>query len=161
MFAEAQMIDYQFLATTYRTKLAANHSITFPKRHNMLGAKSKQPAEKTLTVVANTAKDSQDTCVVATGTSIEGKFAASENVRLDGFLKGEVKCSQRLVMGETGRIEGSIRTKDAIIMGNIEGEIVAEGTLHLKGTGFIKGSITAKYMVVDEGARYVGDCKIG
>jgi cytoskeletal protein CcmA (bactofilin family) len=127
----------------------------------MLGAKSKQPAEKTLTVVANSAKDSQDTCVVATGTAIEGKFSASENVRLDGFLKGEVKCSQRLVMGETGRIEGNIRTKDAIIMGKIEGEIVAEGTLHLKGTAYIKGSITAKYMVVDEGAQYVGDCKIG
>jgi cytoskeletal protein CcmA (bactofilin family) len=127
----------------------------------MLGAKSKQPAEKTLTVVANSAKDSQDTCVVAAGTTIEGKFASSENVRLDGLLKGEVKCSQRLVMGESGKVEGNIRTKDAIIMGKIEGELVAEGTLHLKGTAVIKGSIIAKYMVVDEGARYIGDCKIG
>ncbi|MCU0345466.1 MAG: polymer-forming cytoskeletal protein [Saprospiraceae bacterium] len=127
----------------------------------MLGAKSKQPAEKTLTVVANSSKESQDTCVVATGTNIEGKFSSTENVRLDGLVKGEVKCSQRLVMGETGKVEGNIRTKDAIIMGTIEGEIVVEGTLHLKGTAKIKGSITAKFMVVDEGARYVGDCKIG
>ncbi|MCC6723871.1 MAG: polymer-forming cytoskeletal protein [Saprospiraceae bacterium] len=127
----------------------------------MLGAKSKQAPEKTLTVVANSAKDSQDTCVVAAGTNIEGKFTSAENVRLDGFVKGEVKCSQRLVMGESGRVEGNIRTKDAIIMGKIEGELVAEGTLHLKATALIKGSITAKYMVVDEGAKYIGDCKIG
>lgn len=127
----------------------------------MLGAKSKQPAEKTLTVVANAAKDSQDTCVVAAGTTVDGKFSASENVRLDGLIKGEVKCSQRLVMGESGRVEGNIRTKDAIIMGNVEGELVVEGTLHLKGTSFVRGSITAKFMVVDEGARYVGDCKVG
>jgi cytoskeletal protein CcmA (bactofilin family) len=127
----------------------------------MLGAKSKQPAEKTLTVVGNNAKDAQDTCVVAAGTIIEGKFNAAENVRLDGQLKGEVKCAQRLVMGETGRVEGNIRTKDAIIMGKIEGELIAEGTLHLKGTAVIRGSITAKYMVVDEGAQYIGDCKVG
>ena len=127
----------------------------------MLTAKSKQPNEKTLTVVANAAKDSQDTCVVAAGTTIEGKFSSTENVRLDGFIKGQVKCTQRLVMGESGRVEGNIRTKDAIIMGTVEGELVVEGTLHLKNTSLIRGSITAKYMVVDEGARYVGDCKIG
>lgn len=127
----------------------------------MLGAKSKQPAEKTLTVVSNTSKDSQDTCVVASGTTVEGKFSASENVRLDGLVKGEVKCSQRLVMGESGKVVGNIQTKDAIVMGNVEGELIVEGTLHLKGTCFIQGTITAKYMVVDEGARYIGECKIG
>ncbi len=127
----------------------------------MLGAKSKQSSEKTLTVIANAAKESQDTCVVATGTTIEGKFSSSENVRLDGQIKGEVKCTQRLVMGETGRIEGNIQTKDAIIMGTVEGELVVDGTLHLKSTAVIRGTITSKNMMVDEGAKYIGECKIG
>jgi cytoskeletal protein CcmA (bactofilin family) len=140
---------------------AANHSITFPKRHEMLGAKSRQTNEKTLTVVANSSKESQDTCVVAAGTTIEGKFSSSENVRLDGQVKGEVKCALRLVMGETGKIEGNVRTKDAIIMGTIEGELVAEGSLHLKSTAVIRGTINAKNLTVDEGARYIGECKIG
>ncbi len=127
----------------------------------MLGAKLKQTNEKTLTVVANASKESQDTCVVAAGTTIEGKFSATENVRLDGQIKGEVKCSQRLVMGEMGRIEGNFRTKDAIIMGTVEGEVTAEGLLHLKNTAVIRGTITAKNLIVDEGARYSGECKIG
>jgi len=127
----------------------------------MLGTKSKPSNEKNLTVVANAAKDSQDTCVVAAGTTIEGKFSATENVRLDGQIKGEVKCSQRLVMGETGRIDGNVRTKDAIIMGTVEGELIAEGSLHLKSTAVIRGMITAKNMIVDEGAKYTGECKIG
>ena len=127
----------------------------------MVGTKTKPNTEKTLSVVSNGLKESSETCVVASGTTIEGKFNASENVRLDGQIKGEVKCSQRLVMGESGRIEGNIQTKDAIILGNIEGEIVVEGTLHLKGTAFIKGKIQAKYMIVDEGAQYIGECKIG
>ncbi|MCB0519162.1 MAG: polymer-forming cytoskeletal protein [Lewinellaceae bacterium] len=127
----------------------------------MLGTKSKPKQEKNLTVASNGLKESSETCVVASGTSFEGKFSATENVRLDGYIKGEVKCSQRLVMGETGRIEGNVRTKDAIIMGTIEGDVLVENTLHLKGPAKIRGTIQSKYMVVDEGARYVGECKIG
>ena len=127
----------------------------------MLSTKTKPNNEKNPVASSNGVKESSDTCVVASGTSIEGKFNATENVRLDGFIKGEVKCSQRLVMGESGRIEGTIKTRDAIVMGRIEGEITAEGTLHLKGTAYIRGTIQAKYMVVDEGAQYVGECKIG
>ncbi len=126
----------------------------------MLGTKSKPSTDKSMNGM-NGSKDSTDTCVISAGTVIEGKFATSENVRLDGQIKGEVKCAQRFVMGESGKIEGNLRTKDAVIMGHIEGELFAEGSLHLKSTAFIKGSIKAKTMTVDEGAKYVGDCSIG
>lgn len=131
------------------------------KTNDMLGVKSKPNPEKNLSVVSNASKESSETCVIAAGTSIEGKFSSSENVRLDGLIKGEVKCSQRLVMGESGKVEGNVRTKDAVIMGSIEGELVAEGSLHLKSTAIIRGTIQAKTMTVDEGAKYVGECKIG
>ena len=124
----------------------------------MFNSKESNPAKP---ITSSTSTNQSSVNIIGAGTQIEGKFSATENVRLDGFVKGEVKCSQRLVMGETGKVDGNIRTKDAIIMGTIEGELVAEGSLHLKGTAHIRGSIIAKYMVVDEGARYIGDCKIG
>lgn len=123
--------------------------------------KEKTVAAKPSATNVNSVKDSGDTCIVSSGTVIEGKFSSKENVRVDGFIKGEVKCSQRLVMGESGRIDGIVQTKDAVIMGAIEGEIHVEGTLHLKGAGLVRGIIQAKYMVVEEGASYVGECKIG
>jgi cytoskeletal protein CcmA (bactofilin family) len=126
----------------------------------MLGTKTKTTTEKNAPS-ANGIKDSSDTCVISSGTSIEGKFNSSENVRLDGFIKGNVQCSQRLVMGESGKIEGNVQTKDAIIMGRIDGELHVNGSLHLKGTARINGIIHAKLMMVDEGACYVGECKIG
>ena len=123
--------------------------------------KEKPASAKTPAPAMNGAKESGDTCIVASGTVIEGKFSSTENVRIDGLIKGEVKCSQRLVMGESGGIEGNIRTKDAVIMGTIEGELHVEGTLHLKGAALIRGIIQSKFMTVEEGARYVGECKIG
>ena len=127
----------------------------------MLGTKTKPNTDKVSAPGLNGVKDSTDTCVISSGTVIEGKFSSTENVRLDGFVKGEFKCNQRLVMGESGRIEGTVRTKDAVIMGKVEGEIYVENSLHIKGAGQIKGIIEAKYMTVDEGARYVGECKVG
>ena len=123
--------------------------------------KSKTKVEKKPVNGLNGTKETGETCIISHGTVIEGKFKASENVRLDGILKGEVKCDKRLVMGEKGRVEGNIDTHDAIIMGNVEGELKAAGTLTLKGTALIRGTITAKFMIVEEGARYYGECNIG
>ena len=129
----------------------------------MLGTKTKSNkiAEKKHHNGLNGLNDSGETCVISHGTMIDGKFKATENVRVDGIIKGEVKCEKRLVMGEKGRIEGTISSKDAIIMGKIEGELHVTGTLTLKGTALIKGIINAKYMIVDEGAKYYGECNIG
>ena len=51
-------------------------------------------------MASNGTKDSGETCVITAGTVMEGKFKAAENVRLDGIVKGEMKCDKRIVMGE-------------------------------------------------------------
>ncbi len=128
---------------------------------NMLGTKTKPKSEVKLSSSTNGSPAIGETCVVSNGTIIDGQFKASENVRLDGLIKGEVKCDKRLVIGEKGRIEGTLNTQDGIIMGTIEGEVKVHGTLTLKSTALIKGKIRAKFMEVDEGARYIGECSIG
>jgi len=127
----------------------------------MLGTKTNPVTEKTHIKVSNPSKDSGETCVVSEGTVLEGKFNASENVRLDGAVNGEVKCDKRLVMGEKGKVEGTVVTQDAVIMGTIIGDLSATGTLTLAGTAYVDGNIQAKFMVVEEGARYIGKCSIG
>ena len=130
----------------------------------MLGIKSKPKAQVQFsngTNGTNGTTTSGETCVVSSGTFIEGKFRATENVRLDGTIKGEIICDSRLVVGEKGKVEGNVDTQDGIIMGTIEGQVEVHGTLTLKGTAFIRGTIQAKYLVVEEGARYIGECKIG
>lgn len=99
-------------------------------------------------------------CVIAKGTIIEGKFRTTEGLRLDGTIIGEVD-SQKIVMGESGKIEGIVTCKESAIKGTIEGQLSVNGLLHLLSTALIKGRIKAKKMVVDEGASYNGECLIG
>ncbi|MBL7775385.1 MAG: polymer-forming cytoskeletal protein [Saprospiraceae bacterium] len=106
-------------------------------------------------------KDAGQTTVVAKGTAIEGKFICTDNVRLDGSVRGEVQVDKRLVMGEGSRVDGNIHARDAAIKGHIKGDVFIKEALHLLETAVIEGNITAKTMVVEEGARYNGSCKIG
>ena len=111
--------------------------------------------------VASASIDSNQTCLVAQGTQIEGNFTANENVRVDGTIQGEVTCLHRLVMGASGLIKGIITTQDAVIMGKIDGEITVKGTLHLHASAVVSGKITTRFLIVDEGAEYNGECQVG
>ncbi len=120
-----------------------------------------KPKSEVIQTGKHTERGGSLNCVVAKGTRIEGQFKSSENMRLDGVVVGDVLCDKKLVLGETGKVEGTINTLDAVIMGHIIGELKVNGVLHLNSTANIEGDITAKKMIVEEGARYNGACKIG
>ena len=124
----------------------------------MLGTRSKNKAAQNGSL--NGATTASGTCVIAQGTVITGKFTATEDVRLDGVIEGDVKCDKRLVMGETGRVKGTILAADAIIMGTIDGELIVTNNIHLKSTAKVDGIIKSKSMIVDDGAELSGDCKV-
>ena len=43
----------------------------------------------------------------------------------------------------------------------VEGNVAVSGTLHLHSSASILGDITTKFLIVDEGAKYNGACKVG
>jgi cytoskeletal protein CcmA (bactofilin family) len=123
--------------------------------------KDKKPASSALNGLNDKDKEGVQTTVIAKGTTLDGKFQCTENVRLDGTIKGEVHVDKRFVMGEGSFVHGNIHARDAVIKGKITGDINVKEALHLMETAVIEGNITAKTMVVEEGARYNGACKIG
>lgn len=127
----------------------------------MFGSSSKDTKSSNQSLANLNDKDSAGTTVIAKGTTIEGKFACGENVRLDGAIHGEVKVDKRFVMGDGSYVQGNISARDAAIKGKIKGDVFVKEALHLMDTAIIEGNITAKTMVVEEGARYNGSCRIG
>lgn len=113
------------------------------------------------TATLPTSQPLNDSCVISDGTVIEGTIKCSKGIRLDGKIIGDVTCDQRFVMGEKGKVEGTVQCNESVISGNIDGEISVKGLLHLLGSAFIKGKIMASKMIVDEGAKYSGECLIG
>jgi cytoskeletal protein CcmA (bactofilin family) len=114
-----------------------------------------------VSVTNPTATESGLTCIIAKGTVITGKVITTENIRIDGTIKGELRCDKKVVMDAGGLVEGNIYAGESTIKGKVEGTVNVENTLHLLDSSFIKGDIKAKKLHVEEGARYDGQCKIG
>jgi cytoskeletal protein CcmA (bactofilin family) len=123
--------------------------------------KEKSGGNSATTTTLNLSVDSGLTCVIAKGTVIEGILKSSENMRIDGLVRGDVRCDKKLIMDATGEVQGNVYAGESVIKGKIEGSVNIETTLHLLESSFIKGDIKAKKLHVEEGARYDGKCLIG
>jgi cytoskeletal protein CcmA (bactofilin family) len=101
------------------------------------------------------------TCIIAKGTVIEGKITSTENIRVDGKIKGKVLCDKNFEMEADGIVEGDVQAGESTIRGQVIGTVSVMETLHLLKSSFIKGDIKAKKLHVEEGAKYDGKCLIG
>lgn len=110
---------------------------------------------------ANPESTSSSTCVIDQGTVIEGKIFCTEDMRLDGTIKGELRVDKKLVVGDSGKVEGNVNSRDAAVAGKVDGEVRVNGLLQLLRSAFIKGKIFAQRMTVEDGASYSGECLIG
>lgn len=98
--------------------------------------------------------------IIGQGTEIKGDMSTSGDIRIDGKLTGNFSSNQKLVVGQSGIIEGNITCKDCDISGKIIGDMCISGLLILKSTSEVKGDITTNQLVVEIDAQFSGVCKM-
>lgn len=97
---------------------------------------------------------------ISNGTSITGDIESNGDIRLDGSLNGNLKTKGKLVIGESGKVNGEITCKNADIEGKIEGKINVAELLSLKATSRINGDIIASKLAIEPGAKFSGNCNM-
>lgn len=98
---------------------------------------------------------------ISSGTVIVGSINAEGDMRIEGKIIGTVTCSSRLVVSASGYIEGSIDAKNAIIEGEVKGNVVTRDVLQIDKTGKVFGDIFTSKLVIQMGAMFTGSCKMG
>lgn len=99
--------------------------------------------------------------LIGTGTEITGDVVSDGDIRIDGKLTGNLKTKGKVVIGETGAVDGEIVCKNSEVLGTIKGKIKAEELLSLKSTAKILGDITSKKLSIDPGSVFTGNCNMG
>lgn len=94
--------------------------------------------------------------IIAAGTTFKGSLTVEGNIRIDGTLLGDISTKGKLVLGETGKIEGEIECTNAVISGNLRGKIVVHELLSLKSTSNVDGDIFYGKIEVDQGSKING-----
>ena len=95
------------------------------------------------------------------GSKIVGTITADSDFRIDGLIEGDLNCSGKVVIGEAGRVKGTIVCQNAEILGLLDGKINCHQQLSLRTSGKIHGEVQTKTLIVEPGALFNGSCAMG
>jgi len=107
----------------------------------------------------STSYDRMNTLIGRDVTIEGGTLTSTETIRIDGTYIGEISCKGNILIGETGLIQGNIIAQNILVSGKIEGNIAAAGEVHLSTTCEVIGDISYENLIIDEGAKFTGNCK--
>jgi cytoskeletal protein CcmA (bactofilin family) len=93
-------------------------------------------------------------------SEIEGTYTFSGTVMINGKLKGEIITTDTLIVGEKGVIHATIRAGIVLISGEVVGNVLASERVELRGTARVFGDVEAPVIVVEEGVRFEGHCRM-
>ncbi|MTI31922.1 bactofilin family protein [Xanthovirga aplysinae] len=99
--------------------------------------------------------------IISKGTVIRGDIETYGNLRVEGELVGNVKSKAKVILGQTARVEGNLYSQYAEVEGEVKGYVEVTETLVLKSSAVINGDIIANKLVVETGAVFNGNCKMG
>ena len=99
--------------------------------------------------------------IIRGGTEIKGDIRCKGDIRIDGKLIGNLISDGKVVVGEQGVIEGTIKCANATISGGVKVNITVNELLSLKSTANLVGEISTNKLQIEPGANFSGKCKMG
>jgi cytoskeletal protein CcmA (bactofilin family) len=95
--------------------------------------------------------------LIGTGTTVTGDISFSGGLRVDGVVRGAVRCAEAdkggiLVVSENGTIEGEVRASHIIVSGRIQGPVHASVLIELQPKARVQGDVQYRALEMHHGA---------
>ena len=97
---------------------------------------------------------------IAQGTIIEGDLKSEGDFRIEGVINGTLITKGKVVIGNTGLVEGSLSCNNADIEGEIKGKLVVLETLSLRASANVYGDVQTGKLAVEPGATFNANCQM-
>lgn len=97
---------------------------------------------------------------IATGSRIVGSLAGKGVYVFCGEVQGDCDIDGPVTLAEGGHWKGTLKAKDIVIAGTVEGDVVAMQRVEIAGTARISGSLSGHSIAVAEGAVIEGELKV-
>jgi cytoskeletal protein CcmA (bactofilin family) len=96
------------------------------------------------------------------GLKIKGEISGNEDLKLDSKVDGLISIGGfRLTMGPTSRLDGNIVAREAVIAGEVNGDISAFDRIEVAKSASIVGDLSTSKILIEEGAYFKGGIEIG
>ena len=101
-------------------------------------------------------KAADSTSLLSKNVKIEGEIQGPENLHVEGYIKGSIKLSGDIFVGNTGIVEADVEAKNIVIQGEVTGNVLARQQLEIHPTGKLIGDCSAASIDIKEGAVFEG-----
>ena len=95
---------------------------------------------------------------IAAGTTLHGDIESDTDMRIDGNIIGNVVCRAKIVLGESGIVQGDLQSVNADIFGTVNGNVTAKELLCLKSKSTINGNLATGRLQIEPNAVFNGKC---
>ncbi len=120
----------------------------------MPGAPSPAPASSSGARPAPSPVSSRGLSTLSSDLQFDGNISGGGDLQIDGAIKGDVRVG-RLIVGETGAVEGGVSADYVEVRGRIVGNVSGK-QVKLIATAYVDGDITAEQLSIDIGAYFQG-----
>ncbi|MEI8399715.1 MAG: polymer-forming cytoskeletal protein [Alcaligenaceae bacterium] len=98
--------------------------------------------------------------IISQSTEIHGQIIATQSLRIDGTVTGDIRVSQAgnacVAIGLTGVVQGDIHAQRLIVGGRISGNVFVTEAVELHESADIQGDITYGQISIEPGAKING-----
>lgn len=128
----------------------------------MFGSSKKKAEETSSSTGSRPTLPSGDNALnsLVRGTVTEGNVIAESDIRVDGIIKGNLRCAARVIIGPSGFVDGEINCQNAMIEGKFNGVLRVAELLNVKETADITGDVTTGKLTISAGALFNVTCKM-
>ncbi len=99
--------------------------------------------------------------IIGKGTTFSGNIQTLGNIRIEGRVIGDIISKAKAAIGPSAYVEGKVLAQVAEIEGEIKGSVEVTDLLILKPNCKIYGDIITNKLIVESGAKFEGQCKMG
>jgi cytoskeletal protein CcmA (bactofilin family) len=108
----------------------------------------------------NTAQSTEAYSLVDRHSNVEGIFTTDRDLRIEGVLRGTVKCQGLLYIAEGADIDATVEASSIAVAGQLRGTVTCRGKLQLMPSGRVFATVMTESLVINEGAVLEGELRM-
>lgn len=98
-------------------------------------------------------KTAEGSTAIGRSVTIRGDLSGKEDLYMDGDIEGSVTFLDNAVtVGPNARVIADIHARDVIVLGTLNGNLLASGRVELRQSASVQGNITAARLSIEDNA---------
>ncbi len=92
---------------------------------------------------------------------VKGEISGREDLYVDGEVHGKIQILEgKVTIGPQGRVSADIDAREILVRGKVQGSLHGRERVEIAAAGDVHGDVTARRLVIDEGAVVQGSIEI-